>query len=421
MVIATLLAIPGFNPVAFHFDGMVEAQAHVKQERIKATVQTFAQQGTINSTQIIDVIRGKEAKIQSEPNNIQNFLEIKYYKVTPSGSMTSTYRPVSGQFTQSHGDETSLAQVVKNANSTIDDFVVSLLIPQGMSVMRDQLKSNTKGWTYSPKSGRVILALKTKDALTEITLDQKSLRPSKMKFVNQGAALIWTFQYEPMKPIKWPKSEPRAFLVSQFDPMLGKANTKTASAKTGLEHLFERYDAPESIGYTVTVGKETTEVYYSQSSAYQSDSFAEWEYDGYTLTLLNKANGKVYAGKASREDVIAAVASTGSRIETGLRSLIIGRNPYRLMLNSFSDVSHKGAAKASEPAELLFADSPFADLQLTIAKKDGFVLKIESTPKTQRGQKLPTSISVYKRLTGAKTKVSAPASAQKGNLSELIH
>jgi hypothetical protein len=420
MFFSAVLAIPTLNPVAFNLDGMVEAQMRIKKERINATVETFTGGGILKTSQILDVDRGGEARLQFQPDALKPFVEVYYYKVGSGSSLACAYRPESGQYTQSGGQETNLPALVKSATPVVDDFIVGLLIPEGMAALRDRLDPTMKGWQYSVKSGLITLSLKKNNTSSVVVLNQSTLRPVKLNFANPGSAILWNFSYAPYKTIKPPSKERNAYLVAQFDALLASASTNSGAAKSGLEALYSCYDQPNSLGYTVTNDNETTKVFFSKAYVYQSDTLADWKFDGSTLTLYNKATNKLYQGKATQEEVIAAVASTGSRIETGLRSLIIGRNPYRLMLNSFSKVSSKGKTTASEPAEILFASSPFADMKITVAQKDGFVLKIESTPKTQSGEKLPTSISSFKRSAGENTKVSSPASATQGNLSELL-
>jgi len=392
----------------------------IKQERINATVETYTGAGILKTTQILDVDRNHEARLEFKPDVLKPYVEIYYYRINSGVSLANAYRPESGQYTQSEGQEKTLPALVKSATPAVDDFIVGLLIPEGMAALRDRLEPDMKGWQLTKKNGLVTLSLKKNKVSSVVVLNQSTLRPSRMSFANPGSSIQWNFTYGPIKAIKSPSQEKGAYLVAQFDALLASASTNSGAAKSGLDSLYERYDQPSSLGYIVTTDKETTRVFYGQGFAFQSDALAEWKYDGKTLTLLNKSTGKLYSGPATKEDVIKAVAATGSRLETGLRSLILGRNPYRLMLNSFVEVSSKGKSGGAEPTEILFADSPFADLKITFAQRDGFVLKVESTPKTSNGEKLPTSVSTYKRMTGENTKVSSPASASKGNLSELL-
>lgn len=419
MLISALIALPSLNPIAFNLDGMVEAQARIQRERITATADTYSQAGHIVTTQILDIDRGREARIQFQPDTLKPYVEVFYYKIDKSGSIANAYRPESGQYTQTKSQEQNLAVFVKAATPTVDDFLVSLLIKDGLDAFVDRLNPNMPGWQIIAKNDTVILILKKNGTNSKVVLNQSNLRPIRMDFSNPGNALSWKFSYAPLKSIAPPSSVSGAFLVSQFDAMLGKATTASQSAKSGLDKLFSRYDSPKSLGYTVTTDGESTDIFYCHEYAYQSDALVEWKYDGSLLTLYNKSTKRLHQGPATREQLIAAVAATGSRIETGLRNLIVGRNPYRLIMNNFTSVASKGQTTQGEPAEILFADSPFADMKFTVAKKDGFVLKVESTPKTNSGEKLPTSVSTYKRSTGAKASVFAPASATKGTISEL--
>ena len=421
MLYALLSATPLLKPVPFVIEGMVEAQARASKERIEATSRVVASDGAMDFSYVIDVIRNREAQILVKETPLKRE-EIYYYKNNDGSAVAYAYHPHSGQYTQSEGGEQAFGAFIKAATPDLDDFLIGLIVPTGLAETSKRIDIYNPAWKMETKNGLITMTYQIAKASSKIVVNQKDLRLRKAAFENGAGGIIWDVKYSPIKTITPPSKVAGAYQVAQFDELLGNPAGTSAAAKSTLQKVMGRYEQPDSIAYIATTDNETTTVSYSKSYAYQSDNFATWSYDGKTLSLLNKTNKKFYSGPASRQDVIKAVAATGSRVEINLRSFMIGRNPYRLLLNDFSSIdAGKSTTQSGESADILKAKLVFADITMTVAKKDGFVLKVESTPIASDGSKLPKSISIYKRIEGGNLRVSPPSGAAKNSLSELLN
>ncbi|MBS1711601.1 MAG: hypothetical protein JSS71_07755 [Armatimonadetes bacterium] len=417
MLVSFLAALPGFKPAPFLLEGMVEAQAKVSKETIDARATMIATKSAADNHFVIQVVRGREARIDFKLTMSNSQEESYYYRVTDSGTVANAYRPVLKQYTESRGNERDLESLVKAATPQLDEFVVSLLTPMGLRAVLAKQDLESPLWTVSGAGANVQIEYKQKDGSAKFVVDRKSLRLQKLAFSNNLGGVVWDFKYSPLTSVKPVSKEPGAYLVAQFDDRLSKMQVTSGAATAAIDTMFRRYDPPNSLAYELTTGREKVTAAFSNSYAYQSDAKVEWGYNGKTLTLRNKVSSLTYFGPATKEDVLAAVAACGSRVDPYLRGLMEGRNPMRRLFSESTGIATKPVANAAEPSVVATAKSPYADLTVTFAKKDGFVLKIESQP-VARGMAAPKTVTTFKRINGTGLRLDPPSQARP--LSELL-
>lgn len=419
MIISASIASLVFRPVPFLFDGMDENQAHIKAERILATSEVFTPNGALKTEYILDVLRPNQWKLTVKANPAFTFEEVYYYDLGKEEGVCVIYRPKTGQYIQSTAQASNLTELVNKTTPKIDEFLIILATQNGFDTLRERLDiSNTK-WTATTKNGRTSLKYKQDDGTTEIEFPKSSLRPANFTFVNLSGVIKWHIKYENGIKLQSPASIKGSYEVVQFDDMLGRGKTTSPEAENALNSLFANYDKPKYLGYVSNSTAGKVSVIYTPNLVYQSDDLATWTYNGRDLKLYDKKMKTTYSGTATGVELIDYVARTGSRIEANLRSLILGRNPYRLLLNDYTTISTSSGTGASESADWIRAKTSVFELNIAVAKKDGFVLKVESQPKTVRGESLPKTVTTYSRKTGAIPNEIAPKGTKQAPVSKM--
>lgn len=409
MITATLLLIPSLSNATFILNGITNSQTKIQRERITATSTATNSTGQAITKYIIDVDRNKLAQIEMPPAQSRLFPEIYYYNPSGSNPVAYAYQPESKQYTRSAGKNADLDKFVADATPQVDPILHSFLTEKGFRPLIDKLNQDPKAWRISRKPGQITLEYEWNELVSQFKIDSRTYRVKSFVAGNPTGSIQWDFVYGTYKKPTPPPEIAQTYQVVQFDGMVGHAATPDKQSGNTLQTLYARYEPSQTIAYQSTSDKEKVSVYYSPKRIAQSDSIADWEYESGTLLIFDKASKRYFEGPASSREVIMAVAKTGSRVEVNLRSLLIGRNPFRLMLNDFADVKNAGRASETEPAELITADSPLASMKLSVAKSDGFVLRIIATPKGQNGATLPPSIITFKRQTGQSIKINRPA------------
>jgi len=419
MIISASIASLLFRPVPFLFDGMDENQANTKVERILATSEVFTTNGSLKTDYILDVERPNRWKLTVKQNPAFAFEEVYYYDLGKEDGVCVIYRPKTKQFIQSTAPASNLTQFINTVTPKIDEFLIILATQNGFDTLREKLDISNKKWTAITKNGQTSLKYKQDDGTTEIEFPKSSLRPADFTFVNMSGVIKWHLKYEHGANMQNPAGLEGSYEVVQFDDMLGKGKATSPAAEKTLNTLFAHYDKPKALGYIATSGQEKVTVQYTPQMVYQSDEFATWQYDGRELKLYNKKLKTSYVGTATGAELIDYVARTGSRIEVLLRSLILGRNPYRLLLNDYTTVSTSSGTGASESANWIVGKTSMFELKFAVAKRDGFVLKVESQPKTVHGDTLPKTVTTYARKTGAIPKEIAPTGTKQVPISQM--
>jgi len=418
MIIAASLASLAFRPVQFLFDGLDQKQENTVSERILATSEVYTPSGFLKTDYILEVERPNRWKLTVKQNSAIAHEEVYYYDLGKQEGVCVIYRPKSQQYIQSTAEATNLTEFIGKVTPNIDEFLIVLATEHGLDTLRERLDIANNKWTVSSEKGLTKLKYKQNDGTTEINFPPRSLRPSNFTFVNMSGVIKWNLKYEKVSQIVNPAAQEGSYEVAQFDEMLGKGKSTSAQAEKTLNLLFSRYDKPKALAYTSVSGPEKVTVYFTPRLAYQSDDKATWTYDGRELKLYNRKLKTTYSGVASVAELTDHVARTGSRIEQNLRSLLIGRNPYRLMLNDYSTISATSGAGATESAKWIESKTSMFDMKFAVAN-DGFVLRIESQPKTVHGEKLPITVTSFARKTGAIPKEIAPAGTKVKPITEM--
>lgn len=411
MFASFLVALPSICPVQFILEGMVEAQSDVNQETIDARATVIATKSASDNHYTIQVIRGKEARIDVNLTMSQALEESYYYRLADSGTVANAYRPALKQYTESRGSERDLASLVKAASPQLDEFLICFLTPKGLQSVLDKQDLKSPKWKISKTGSNVQLDFAQPDGSARFVVGRQSMRLLGLSFSNNLGGVRWTFKYSPLNAVKPISKEPGAYLVAQFDDRLSKMQVASGAAKNEIDRMLRHYDPPAKIAYELVSGETRLKAAYQKGYAYQSDAKAEWGYDGRTLTIKDKSGGVVYSGPASTNDVLAAVAACGSRVDPYLRGLMEGRNPLRRLLAESTGIDTKPAKGFSEAAVTASVTNRYADLKVTFAQKDGFVLQIESRP-VANGVAAPKTVSAFKRIDGGSLKVLPPSNAK---------
>lgn len=419
MLTATLLGLSSITPLSFLLDSSSNAQSRLLSERITAKSIIYSTTGTLETSYLIDVKRDQSARIQLPPATNKPYPEHYFFDVKSSPALAFAYQPNSGQYTRSEGRQIPLPEFIAAANPQFDEFLTAFLTKDGIKSVISRLDLASNNWRISRTSTAISLKYTAKEATTEVKLNPKSKRIVEFNSGNAAGAISWKFTYGTYSPYSLPPKVKDAYEVSQFDDLIGKAQTANSVTDSSLKKLFAAYEPNQSIAYTTTTKSETVRVYFSPKLVAQSDNLTTWTYDGKTVQILDKATNRYYEGPATRDTLLDAVAQIGSRVEVNLRSLIIGRNPMRLLLNDYSTAKTTSKITSPERAEVISAESLFADLKLTVSQRDGFLLKIESTPIGMRGDRLPTTTTTFKRESGQFIKLTRPNSAQVRSITEL--
>lgn len=420
MLLSALYYGPIFSPIDYFFDAFVHNQALVKSERIVASSQVYAETGNSFGKYIIDIDRPHRMQIFIEPVSLGMVPERYYYSAADSTPSALIYRPMTGQFVKSTVPGASLPQLVKQATPNIDELLSGLASGDGWRPFLQKLRSEGgSSWRWKKVGKETKLYLKTNAAQFDIRFTGSVIRPTLMQFGNANGLIKWTFQYLPPKKFSSPARESNAYEVAQFDAMLGTAKAASNTAKLTLDRLLARYDGAKSVAYISKTGSDVTKVVYSRTGIYQSDRFADWTYDGRRLTLYNKTTKQLFDGKATASEMIEAVAKSGTRVEVNLRSLMQGRNPFRLLLSDTQTVQTAKGRSVGEQADWLQSKTPDFDLKLAVAKSDGFVLCIESSPKMD-GKVVATTVTRFERFKGSIPNQIGPPSTKSRPVSELF-
>lgn len=418
MFLAATLSALGFQPVPYLFDGLGAKQEHTVSERIHATSEVYTPNGFLTTNYVIEVERPNRWKLTIKPNKVVVHEEVYYYDLGQKSGVCVIYRPKSGQYVQSTAEASNLTEFIGKVTPNIDEFLIALATQHGFDILREKLDISNSKWSFSNKGDKTTLKYKQDDGTTEVTFPAKSQRPSNFTFVNMTGVIKWNLKYEAGSKFINPAAAKGSYEVVQFDEMLGKAKATSSAAEQTLNLLLGHYDAPKSLGYTVTSATEKFTVQFTPKMAYQSDDKAAWTYDGRELKLYNKRLKTLFVGAATSAELLDYVAQTGSRVEHNLRSLLIGRNPYRIMLNDYTTVSQSKGSSLPESAQWISAKTSMFSVNMAVAK-DGFVLKLESEPITIHGEKLPKTVTTFVRKTGAIPNSIAPAGTRSKSLSEM--
>lgn len=420
MLLSTAFFAYRFDPVSYYFDEFVRNQVRVRTERIVASSQVYAETGNSLGKYIIDIERPNRMQIVVEPVSLGMIPERYYYSSKESVPTALIYRPMNGQYVKSTVPGTDLPNLIKQATPGIDELLSGLATGNGWQAFFEKLGGEgARDWKAVRSGNQTKLVLKNQAAQFEITFANSLIRPTSMQFGNQKGLIKWTFSYLPAKAFASPANEKNAYEVTQFDAMIGTAAASSSTAKQTLDRLLNRYESNKPVAYTAITGSEKVEVIYTRAKIYQSDRFAEWTYDGKRLTLYDKGAKKLYDGAATSSQMVEAISKTGSRVEVNLRSLMLSRNPFRLLLNDGDRVESTNGSGLAEKADWIMSRNPAYDIKIAVAKSDGFVLRIESKPKMD-GKVVDSTITTFARKNGPIPSRIGPSSLKARPVSDLL-
>ncbi len=420
MLLGALFYGPVFSPVDYFFQEFINNQIRVKSERIVASSQVYAETGNSVGKYVIDIERPRRMQIFVEPVSLGMVPERYYYSVAESTPSALIYRPMSGQYVKSTIPGVKLPDLVKQATPNIDELLSGLASGDGWKPFLTKLhKDGGTNWKWKKIGKETQLSLKTSTAQFDIRFSGAEIRPTSMQFGNVNGLIKWTFDYQPAKGFKNPAAEKNAYEVAQFDAMLGTAKAASQTAQGTLDRMLARYDGAQPVAYVSKTGSDQVRVVYSRSGIYQSDKYAEWIYDGRRLRLYDKTTKRLYDGAATSAEMVEAVAKSGSRVEVNLRSLMQGRNPFRLLLNDSDQVQSAKGQSLAERADWIQSKNPAYDLKIAVARTDGFVLCIESSPKMD-GKVVSTTVTQFERVKGSIPNRIGPSGLKGRPVTELL-
>lgn len=398
MLFSLALNLAQGDPIAFYMQAAAIAQSKVATEHMVAKAVTMVPDGKVAVTYDMDINRaGSCSMTVTDPRNPLPPTRL-HFLFGKLGASLTVYREDLKQFELKEAKKGDFTAVSQETNPELDAFVRMLVEQYGLNAWFDNLPDKNK-FTAKFEGDKLRLELKTPNQGVVLFVRKGDSRLTRMMLANAAGAIDWTFQLSPYKSIPHPAKLNGAYQVAKFDDMLGEAKAKTPAAAKLLKKVYAYYEPGRKLAYRVTEGGASTDVFYSPDAMAQSDAVASWVFESGSARILVKKENTVYQGKAGRGRLVEAVSKAGSRFETLLRSLVIGRNPMRLLLNDECLVSEKGSGTAgSDSCTILGVTSAVADYTVTVSKADGFVYRIASRPKDARGNVLLETTQEFTRL-----------------------
>ena len=398
MLISLALTLAKQDPVSYYLLASGLAHYRVPREHMVAKAVTMVPEGKVAVTYDLDIDRSGSCSMSvTDPRNPLPPTRL-HFLFADKGASMAVYRQDLKQFELTEAKRGDFTAVSQETNPEMDVFVRMLVEREGLTAWYENLPAKNK-MTTAWEGGKLRIELKSPNQGVVLFLRKGDGRLTRMMLANAAGAIDWTFSFSPYKGTKHPSKEAGAYQVAKFDEMIGEAKAKTPAVAALLKKSYAFYEPGKIFAYRLTESGSVTDVFYSPATFYQKDSTAEWLYDKGKTSLLVAKEGTVYTGSAGRGRLVEAVSKSGTRLETMLRSLIVGRNPMRLLLNDGCTVSEKGAgAVGSDPCKILLCTSQVADFTLTVSQRDGFVYRIASRPKDARGNVLVETVSEFARL-----------------------
>lgn len=400
MIIAATVLATSFQTVDFFLEAIVQAQSAVRKEHITATALTFADGRAAQAVYNLDIDR-----LASVHMTVQNIPEtarpqIFFYRFGQRNASAVVVDTGLQQYTRSLVPEArSFGPLAAKATPQLDEFVMLLGEPQGLQAFLTKIPPPDQ-WTWSREKNQIVLSHRSQELTAAIAFPPRNPRPTRIAFQNKSGTIEWKFRYAPFKNLPDPSKKSGVFEVASFDPNLAAPKPQSQSARALLDRALARNEPAVQIAYQTKEAGQQVTVRYSPTRVYQKDSVAEWTYDGRQLRIFVPRTNTLYVGEATHAQLIDAVANAGTRVETNLRSLIAGKNPFRAILAGATTVNDNQRAKLFKPKgetpRYLTARVPAAEITLVVSPRDGFVLGVESAIYDQYGR--PTGITTLKEF-----------------------
>lgn len=417
MILSAIVATSGQFQVHNFVAAMSLSQDKVVKESVFATAHMATSVGQLVIDYDMDVNRDGTCSIQVKDPRVIGPQVRSFYRFGPSVGTCSNYRADLKQIVTYEGKPGSMAEVAKAVDPQFDMFVAMLVEREGLAAWFAELP--VKGtWNWYDKGADIKLQLKQNDMLVEFVLRKADSRLTRMTAGRPDGAINWSLKYAKFRNLPDPVAIKGTYRVANFDTEQLTAKADKAAAKH-LQRAYKYYDPGRSFAFTRIEGDTRTKVSYTPQAVRQEGDGVSWSLTQGELVVSAKSG--TYSGPASPGRTVDAVAGAGSRVEPFLRSLVIGRNPVRFMLNDAYQVTVGGSgAVGSDTCTILKATSQYADLMVTCSDKDGFIYMIVARTKDQSGRVLADETSEFERLPGfPPTKVSTKGIKTK-NIDALV-
>jgi hypothetical protein len=312
-------------------------------------------------------------------------LRIREKGTTPSdriyfiaGDKLEAYEPSTNEYLVRKVSGATLDKKLESGIGTIDPLALLSTDPSVAQAYFQQFSPPT-GWTLNHVGKTLVLSRNVsfggKAGLINMSFHDNTMQPIYISFAqSRGGHVDWHYS-DGLTPQSVSFSHPAsAKKVDAFHIRPAQPHYQSAAAGKVVRASLAAYERLRSLNFTVAAEGDVSHITWSGRQARQDSGRLIWAYDGSVLSVLDKANRKLYRGTTHGGRINDYLGRLGGRIDPTLRVLMSGRNPLELLFIKGMTARLAGAIMLNgAQLDLVELRSPGIRIQLQV-RRDNHLL-----------------------------------------------